>query len=70
MNTKKIQTKNNKRKRSLLNSLKEFGLNPRFWTLIPLKAHNLYLVVHKQNPQLCLKGTAWQARWKNLTWQI
>ncbi len=60
----------NKRKKNLLNSLKEFGLNPRFWTLIPLKTDNLFLVVHKKNPQVCLKGIAWQSRWKHLTWQV
>ena len=56
---------------SLINQLKDFGLNPRFWLLKKLKQKNIWMVIHKDHQELCLKGRInSDYQWKELEWQI
>lgn len=52
---------------SLIEGLREFGLNPNNWKiLLFLRQNNTWLVVHKKHPSFCLKGKSSKGKWKDM----
>ena len=59
-----------KKNNSLIDQLQEFGLNPNCWKLKKLKWKCHWVVVNKEEKNLCLIGTTKGAKWDNLEWLI
>ncbi len=60
-----------KQNKALIEQLREFGLNPRFWILKRLKKTQNWILIHKQDHDMCLLGqTQTGTRWKQLEWLI
>ena len=60
-----------KQKKHLVQQLREFGLNPSFWSLQRLKGKDNWLVVHKSSKKLLLRGISLkEKKWQDLQWLI